>query len=71
MKTLQLTNALVLAMLLITPLAAEETEPLEACDTAYDTCMEKCDATEDNSEKCYDLCDREHDRCIVLIKAQK
>ncbi len=71
MKTLQLTSAFVLAMLLITPLAAEETEPLDACDVAYDICMDKCEDLEEDTEKCYDLCDREHERCIVLIKAQK
>ena len=71
MKTLQLTSAFVLAMLLITPLAAEETESLDACDAAYDICMDKCEALEENTAKCYDRCDREHERCIVLIKAQK
>ena len=71
MKTLQLISIPVLAMLLITPLAAEETEPSDACDTSYDICMDKCEDLEENTEKCYDLCDREHDRCIVQIKAQK
>ena len=71
MKTLQLTSIFVLSMLLVTSLAAEETEPLAACDAACDICMEKCDAIDDNSEKCYDLCDRVNERCIVLIKAQK
>lgn len=69
---LQLTHAPILVTLLLTSLAAEDDEPIAACDTAYDICMDKCEDLDDTKiDKCYDLCDRDHDRCIVFIRAEK
>jgi hypothetical protein len=72
MKIMQLLKSLVLVTLFFGPLAAEESDPLSAalseCEKVYDACVEKCDKAEDGSEKCYESCGQEYDKCIILAE---
>ena len=59
-----LQSSLLGSLLLLSPLAAEEVDAATKCDQAYETCQEKCEQTEDGSEKCYEACDAVYDVCL-------
>ncbi|MBU1643110.1 hypothetical protein KKE54_07085, partial [bacterium] len=60
-----------LTALLLSPLAAEEVDAAAKCDTAYDACLTKCDAAEENSDKCYAQCDDVHEKCLALAQGEE
>ena len=63
MKLTQLLKTLLIAMLVLSPLAAQESEEVSKCDAAYDQCAEKCEKAGDDSDKCYEACDKAYDKC--------
>lgn len=71
MKLTQLFKTVLIAMLLLSPLAAEETEEVSKCDAVYDACAEKCEKSGDNSDKCYDACDKAYEKCQSEQEQQK
>ncbi|WP_373000383.1 hypothetical protein [Sulfurimonas sp.] len=56
----KLLKATLLAIILLSPLSAEETDK---CDAAYNKCAEKCEKSENSSEKCTDKCDDKYEKC--------
>lgn len=71
MNFIQLLKALIMAVLFLSPLAAEEVDAAAKCDTVYDACLAKCDAAEENSDKCYTQCDEAHEKCLDLAQGQE
>jgi hypothetical protein len=71
MKPMQLPKALILTALFFSPLAAEEVDAAARCDTAYDACFTKCDAAVENSEKCYQQCDKAHEDCLAIAQGEE
>ncbi|MCJ7766505.1 MAG: hypothetical protein MUP09_11265 [Thiovulaceae bacterium] len=69
MNFMQFLKALMLTALFLSPLAAQEVDAATKCDTAYDACMENCDAAEESSEKCSAQCDEAHVTCLSAAQA--
>ena len=68
MKMMHLFAAMTAATLLLSPLAAEESNEAQAtekCETAYDACLEQCEKAEDGSEQCYEKCEKTYDACLA------
>ena len=70
MKFMQLLKALMVTALFLSPLAAEEVDAAVQCDTVYDACLAKCDAAEENSDKCYTQCDEAHEKCLSIAQGE-
>lgn len=68
MNIMQFIKTLLMAAVLLSPLAAEESTPAQQCDAAYDACLEKCEKAEDGSEKCYQACEKTYDECLALAQ---
>ena len=64
-----LLKAALLATLLLSPLSAEEAEGQD-CDASYNVCTEKCEKTEDSSDKCIGKCDVKYDKCLESEEQQ-
>jgi hypothetical protein len=56
------------ALLLVSPVIAEEVDPADKCDQAYDACLEKCEQSEDGSEQCYEACEKAYEKCLSLAQ---
>ena len=63
MKAILLLKTIILGALLFSSLSAEDEEVMSKCEKKYNKCIEKCDAQEDGSEKCYDACDKKNEKC--------
>ena len=61
-----LTKAVLLAVLLLAPLNAEEIKESLNCDEKYDLCNEKCEESDNPLASCFKMCDDQYDKCIVL-----
>ncbi len=68
MKSMQICATLLLTLLFLNPLAAEESDPAQKCDMAFEACQEKCEKAEDGSEKCYEVCENTYDECLSLAQ---
>ena len=44
--------------------AADDADPMAACDSAYATCNGRCDAMENASSECYGACDDTYQNCL-------
>lgn len=62
---------LLLTVLFLAPLTADEAESAIKCEKAYDACWEKCESAKKASEQCYDECEEAHEECISLIEEDK
>ena len=56
----KLLKATLLAILLLSPLSAEENDK---CDASYSICTEKCEDSSNSSEACIDKCDEKYEKC--------
>lgn len=68
MKIFKFSKTVLLAALLVSSLSAEtdsgEDEVASSkCSILYDTCLEKCDKTQDGSQECYKVCEEEYSNC--------
>jgi len=59
---------LILSILFLTSLSAEDLDPAAQCEETYNTCLAKCDAAEDGSETCYSDCDAAYEKCLSLAQ---
>ena len=66
MKLSILLKTILLGMLLITSLNAQETEDLPTCNDTYDICATKCESLENGYEQCIMKCDIEYETCSEL-----
>jgi hypothetical protein len=60
----KLLKAALLAIILLSPLSAEETDK---CDLAYNTCTIKCEESA-NPEKCIDRCEDKYEKCMNAVE---
>lgn len=56
---------LLISFMLLSPLAAEESDAAAKCDQAYDACLEKCEKAEDGAEQCFSTCETTYDKCLA------
>jgi hypothetical protein len=68
MNFMQILKPLMLTVLFLTPLVAEEIDPASKCEETYNACLAKCDAAEDGSETCYSDCDAAYEKCLILAQ---
>ncbi|MDA3908039.1 MAG: hypothetical protein PF437_03045 [Sulfurimonas sp.] len=64
MKLFNALKTFLVMMLLFSSLNAEEISKEEKCDNTYNLCMEKCEALENESAKCFKACDLNYDKCL-------
>jgi len=64
MSLKSLVKSMMVAALVLTPLAAEEVDKAAQCDQSYETCLKKCDEAENASEMCYETCDKTYESCL-------
>ena len=44
--------------------AADDADPMAACDNSYAACNGRCDAMENATSECYDGCDNHYRSCL-------
>jgi hypothetical protein len=68
MSLTSLFKPLLVAAVLMSHVAAEESDPTEKCEQAYDACQEKCEQSDNASEACYEACDEAYEKCLALAQ---
>ena len=68
MSLISLFKPLLLAAVILIPLAAEEVTAADKCDQTYDACLEKCEQAENGSEECYEACEKAYEKCLSLAQ---
>lgn len=63
-----LVKSLLVAAVLMSPVAAEESDAADKCDQAYDACLEKCEKADNASEECYEACEKAYEKCLSLAQ---
>ena len=61
--SLHLIKSILLGMLLITTLNAQESVETESCSDAFDICYDKCESLEDGFAECISECETKHEIC--------
>ena len=71
MKLMQFLKALMFTVLVLSPLSVNANDDENSCEKQYDACIEKCDQTQEGSEKCYTACDKADEKCIILSEEKE
>lgn len=66
----QIIKAILLLILAIYAVHAEETDPMARCDMNNEACVRSCDATENAGPECYDQCNTTYYQCLGAGSAE-
>ena len=57
-------GAAIVALLVAAVAAADDSDPMAACDNSFATCNSRCDALENATAECYGACDDAYQKCL-------
>lgn len=58
--------ALLITLLFALSVAADDADPMTACDNTYAGCYKKCDVLENAPSECYCTCDDTYQQCLDI-----